>query len=193
MIWPLLLLGLSGCVTGPKDTYTQNAGSYLRLPGQWQLFTGEEIVRSQDPKAALAEGIDMRGFALGSNDPSVVLNSTDTPAGIILTAAIPEGVTAEMDRGVVITNLNELLSTGGATLVQGFTPTDLGSGTVGERATFDVPDIDGDVMRLTQLTVTDEERTRVWVLIVGCNIECHESQRGLVTEITNTWKVETKK
>jgi hypothetical protein len=154
------------------------------------LFTGEQIVRSQDPKAELADGIDMRGFALGSDDASVVLNSTDIPAGIILTAAIPEGVTSEMDRAVVVTNLNELLNTGGATLVEEFTPLAPEGGLVGERSTFDVPDIDGDVMRLTQLTVTDEARTRVWVLIVGGSTECHESQRALVKEITTTWKVE---
>jgi hypothetical protein len=189
----LLLAGATGCGTGPQDTYTQNNGSYLRLPGQWELFSGTDIVRAQDPEAALADGVDMRGFALGTDDAAVVLNSSDTPAGLLLTAAIPEGVTAEMDRAVVITNLNELIGSGGATVVEEFAPITAGDGARGERGTFDVPDLDGDVMRLTQLTVTDEDRTRVWVLIVGCSTECHERQKGLVNEIATTWKVEPKR
>jgi hypothetical protein len=189
----LALLAVSACTGGPRDTYTQNAGSYLRLPGEWELFTGEELVRSQDPEGELADGIEMRGFALDSDDPSVVLNSTDKLGGLLLSTAIPDGVTAEADRSVIITNLSELLATGEARLVEDFISFDAGNGVVGERATFDVPDADGDVMRLTQLTVTDEDRTRVWVLLVGCSTVCHERQSGLVENITTTWKVEPKR
>jgi hypothetical protein len=183
------LLALVGC-GGPRDSYAQTPGSYLKLPGQWQLFSGSEIVTSQDPSAEVPEGIDMQGFAIGEAPVTSVLNSSDDLAGLLLNSPIPEGVTKDMDRAIVITNLNDLIVNGGAGVVSDFTTFDAGADMVGERATFDVPDTDGDVMRLTQITVTDEQRTQVRVLIVGCNTVCHERHLGLMEKIITTWKVE---
>jgi hypothetical protein len=187
-----LFVTLTACTGGPRDTYTQNNGSYLKLPGEWELFTGPEIVLAQNPDAELAQGVQIGGFALGSDDPNVVMSGTEFPAGILLSAAIPEGTAPELDRVVVVSNLDELITAGQAKVVEDFTTFESGDTTIGMRAVFDIPDLDGDLMRLTQLTVTDKERTQIWVLIVGCTPECFESQRALIDKISSTWKVEPK-
>jgi hypothetical protein len=189
----LCAVALTGCGASPSSTYTGDDGSYLRLPGVWTLFDGLTILRQTDPDAELADGVYINGFALGQDDPAVVLTAADAPTGMLLSADIPEGSTADMDKTVIINNLNELLANGAAKAVEEFRTFEPDSKGNGERGILDINDVNGKSMRMLQMTVTDPDRGRIWVLAITCNTQCFTENKKLIEDISTTWKVDTKR
>ncbi len=189
----LCSVALTACGASPSATYTGADGSYLRLPGEWNLFDGKTLLRQSDPEAEVADGVYLMGFALEADDPSAVLTSNDTLTGMLLSSDIPDGSTPEMDRNVLISNLGQLLALGTAQAVEDFSSFDPGGTAVGERAVIDINDASGEPMRLLQMIVTNEDRSRIWVLAITCTPECFTEQKDLIENIATTWKVDTKR
>lgn len=183
----------TGCGASPSSTYTGTDGSYVRLPGTWTLFDGDTILRVTDPEASVVEGVYLAGFAFGTDDPSAVLRGGDKPAGLLLSTDIPEGAEIDADRSIIVSNLNEMLSMGAASFVEDYSSFETVDGLVGERSVIDMMDYNGDRMRLLQQMVTDDERTHIWVLAVGCSVTCFEKKEEVIRDIAQNWKVDPKR
>jgi hypothetical protein len=184
---------LSGCGSSPSATYTGGDGSYLRLPGTWNLFDGNSIIQATDPEGSVSEGVYISGFSLGSKDAATILTSSTQPNGLILSTDIPEGATAENDRAILISNINEMLETGVASVIDDYKSFVTSDGVTGERSVIDVVDVNGKPMRLLQQMITNKERTRIWVLAVGCNKECFVKETEIIEQIAKIWKVDVKR
>jgi len=184
---------LTGCGSPPSSTYTGGDGSYLRLPGTWNLFDGNSVVQATDPEGSVSEGVYISGFALGSKDPATILTSSSKPNGLILSTDIPEGATVENDRAILISNINEMLETGLADIIEDYKSFVTSDGVMGERSVIDVVDVNGKPMRLLQQMITDKERTRIWVLAVGCNKKCYMKETETIEQIAKIWKVDLKR
>lgn len=179
-------------MAAPRSTYTGGNGSFLKLPGKWSLYSGKTLVEAQDASAVLAEGTNLYGFSKSAISAADVVTSSDDVAGILLSAPLLKGATSDIIRGGLVTNIVELLATGVAKANEDFTPIDIGTEIKGERAVLDVSDRNGKKMRLLQITATNKDLTRVWVLGLACSIKCFENQKELIESIASNWKVEIK-
>lgn len=183
---------LTGCGVSPSSTYTGGDGSFIRLPGNWSIFDGNQVLQASDPEATVSEGVYLSGFALGSTDPSDIITSSSQPTGLLLSTDIPEGTPTDADRQIVITNLADMFASGTATFVEKYRPFTTADGVAGERSVVDITAVDGKQMRLLQQTITNPERTRIWVLAVACSTTCYKEDNGTIENIAQNWKVDVK-
>ena len=184
---------LTGCGSTPSSTYTGGDGSYLRLPGTWNLFDGNSVIQATNPEGSVSEGVYISGFSLESKDAATVLTSSSKPNGLILSTDIPAGATTDNDRAILFPNINELLKSGVANIIDDYKTFVTSDGVEGERSVIDVVDVNGEPLRILQQMITNEERTRIWVLAVGCSKDCYINETKLIEQIAKVWKVDVKR
>jgi hypothetical protein len=131
-------------------------------------------------------------FVYKADDVKSVLSATDNLMGFNFKGDIPPDFAKENDRNAVITNLSEMLSLGQAKIIKDFSYSKLDGKHTVEEAIIDIPDPKGILYRISHKTIVDSNRKNIYVLILGCTIQCYTSNEEIINEINSTWKVSLK-
>ena len=189
------LLGLSvlgACtVHPPAATYVGDTelGSVAKLPDGWERYETSTVVATQMPETggAVPLGLLVIGFSATPVDPQQLFTDTEQPTGWLLRRPLRPGedaITAKRDsvfpisRGLV----------GGSVIITATPEVFERDGFSGEQLTYDVKRTEGTV-RVRVAGVRDPVTDRLYVLAVGCSIECQTNNRESVDRIYGNWKV----
>lgn len=190
----LLALSLSACsgTLKPKFQYISNENSYLKLSHDWNTYNSTQFLRSQGEVEIDPSLVKIVAFVYKVDDVKSVLTATDNLMGFNFKGDIPPDFAKENDRNAVITNLSEMLSLGQAKIIKDFSYTKLDGKHTVEEAIIDIPDPKGTLYRISHKTIVDSNRKNIYVLILGCTIQCYTSNEKIINEINSTWKVSLK-
>lgn len=190
----LLVLSLSACSGGFKSKfqYISNENSYLKLSHDWYTYNSTQFLISQGEVEIDPSLVKVVAFVYKADDVKSVLSATNNLMGFNFKGDIPPDYAKENDRNAVITNLTEMLSLGQAKIVRDFSYTKLDGKHSMEEAVMDIPDPNGDLYRISHKTIVDANRKNIYVLILGCTIQCYTNNENIINEINSTWKVSLK-
>ena len=190
----LLALSLSACsgTLKPKFQYISNENSYLKLSHDWNTYNSTQFLSSQGELEIDPSLVKIVAFVYKVDDVKSVLAATDNLMGFNFKGDIPPDFAKENDRNAVITNLSEMLRLGQAKIIKDFSYTKLDGKHSIEEAIIDIPDPKGTLYRVSHKTIVDSNRKNIYVLILGCTIQCYTNNEKIINEINSTWKVSLK-
>jgi hypothetical protein len=190
----LLVFSLSACSITPKSKfqYISNENSYLKLSHDWYTYNSTQFLRSQGEIEIDPTLVKIVSFVYKVDDVKSVLNATENLMGFNFKGDIPVDFTKENDKNAVITNLSEMLSLGQAKIIEDFKYSKYDGSHTAEKAVIDIPDANGNTYRISHKTIVDSDRKNIYVLILGCTIQCYNNNIKIINEINSTWKVSIK-
>jgi hypothetical protein len=202
----IALVGLVvvGCQPSPY-TYVRNSedGAYVRFPSDWHLFNPEEVLGRQAEQGGLtpglAEQLAQRQWAVAFDaDPQPTLDHlfVEPNGHVIGLMRVRRLSEEERDQFSIASLRNEFIDVDEILLtdqgrIEPLLSEDLTTpeGLRGLRLRFNIGSPSGEVFTYDQTAYVDAATEKVYLLALGCTVECFEAQRSEIERITESWTI----
>lgn len=199
----LAVLGLSGCVTsGYTYVANEDLGTYFRVPEKFRVYDPDEVLEPllADRPDLDAETVLAQQWAVafdGNEEPAVdrflrqIREPSEAPAGYARVRTLQDqerlGYSLESFRTELISS--DQVQQLGDRLEIVDVAAHSENGGEGLKLTFSLNLPQGRLV-FDQVTIVDDETSRVYLLAIGCSSDCYEGNRETIDAITESWTIE---
>ena len=200
------LVGLMvvGCQPSPY-TYIRNSedGAYVRVPSDWHLFEPEDVLGRQAEERELTPGLAER---LAQQEWTVAFDADPQPTldhlfvepnghviGMMRVRRLSE---VERDEFSIASLRNEFIRVDdilqmGQGRIEPLLSEEITTpeGLRGLRLRFNIRSSSGGVFTYDQTAYVDLATEKVYLLVLGCTVECFEAHRSEIEQITESWTI----
>jgi hypothetical protein len=204
------LVGLFLAACQPSDfKYVRNneEGAYLRFPSDWHLFESDEVLAHQFSHLTpgIREAMRQQMWAVAFDaDPQpdlahvfVLDEPDDYPVGFMRIRQLREAVRDQFSLSSLRNEfipIDDILQAAPGRIEPLIQEDDLTTpeGLRGVRLRFNVS-LDEGVSTYDQTAYVDAETRTVYLLTVGCTVECFEAHRSQIDQIIESWTIKEPK
>jgi hypothetical protein len=200
----LTALLLSACQPS-GFTYVRNSedGAYVKFPSTWHLFKPEDVIGRQAEQAELTPGLAEQ---LAQEQWAVAFDADPQPSldhlfvepnghviGLMRVRQLSEEERDEFSLGHLrneFIRIDEIMQAGVAA-IEPLENEDLTTpeGMRGMRLRFNISSPTGQVFTYDQTAYVDAATEKVYLLALGCTVECFEAAQPQIEQITESWTI----
>lgn len=183
----------SACVEGSGFQYVsnRNAGAFVRMPDDWEVFGDREIREAMGDVETLEWAVAFDASPEPSIDRFATLDTTSPyPSGMVRVIQLTEEESAffsvEVLRNVLVP-VDQGMDDG--TVVDVDIDDHSPKGFEGEQLSYTLVKPDGSRYRIIQTGLVNESLTTVYLFAAGCEERCFSKHRRVIDELVSSWKV----
>lgn len=192
---------LGACGSG-KYRYVKNASqhTFFRIPDDWKLFDEDQILSNSEDSPEAKDSFKEQSWSVGfdaSPRPSVrnVLSAARHPTGLAqvrtLSPAQRDTFSLSSLRSLLLPfdPLSEEAAQTGDVEVLGTRDVSQ-DGLHGNEFLLNLKTKEGGLIKWRQIALLDPKVGKVHVLAITCDVNCYETNEGVIEKVVASWKVE---
>lgn len=185
--------GCSLRTSGYQFVRSPSTGIYLKVPEKWKVFDGDEVNRylekelAADPAARSI--VPFIATFDAARPPEISFDGGgDAPAGMVRVRTISP---SERDSVSMASLREEILAfqsgvESGQITVVSLEERQQDDGVRGQRVVFRLAGDDGPARTIDQTTLVNKSTNKLYLLAVGCNASCYESNRDQIDTVVTS-------